>query len=67
MLVERDPSSTFREILALQEVYLGAEAERFNGLCVKRLTDNKGMQATMKFGSPKELIQGAILNIFNQC
>ena len=36
---EKGSSSTFREILALQEVYMSADAERFSGLCVKHLTD----------------------------
>ena len=66
-LVEKGSSSTFREILALEEVYLGPEARQFSGLCVKHLTDNKGVEAAMKFGSPKEDIQEVVLRIFNQC
>ena len=64
---ERTTSSTFREILALKEVYLGKEASRFSGLCVRHLTDNRGVAAAMEFGSPKEHIQEVVLDIFNQC
>ena len=64
---ERTTSSTFREILALKEVYLGKNASRFSGLCVRHLTDNRGVAAAMEFGSPKEHIQEVVLDIFNQC
>ena len=53
LAVERASRSTYRDIFVLQGVYLGEEACRFSGLCVKHLTNNKGVAAAMQFGSPK--------------
>ena len=53
-------------LLFIEKVYLGVEARKFSGLCVKHLTDNMGAEVTSP-GSPKEDIQEVVLKTFNQC
>ena len=65
--METVSNSTYRDILALEEVYLGEKASRFSGLSVKHLTDDKGVVVALQFGSPKENIQEFVFKIFNQC
>ena len=64
---ERNSSSTFRELLALRNIYTEAVADQFAGQKILHLTDNKAVESIMSTGSRKLEIQEVALAIFMAC
>ena len=56
-LEQKASSSTFREILALRDIYLSEVGERFRGGVVRHLTDNKAVETIVRIGSRIEFFR----------
>ena len=64
---EKKESSTFRELLALRDIYLSNSSLDLKGQVVRHLTDNKAVETMMRIGSPVPKLQDMAINIFKKC
>ena len=64
---ERRESSTFRELVALHDIYLSEQAERYRGKNVRHITDNQAVVQIMKIGSRNKRLHEMVLRIFLRC
>ena len=66
-LDEKKESSTYRELLALRDIYLSDFALNLKGQVVRHLTDNKSVEYIMRIGSSKPKLQDMAIAIFKNC
>ena len=64
---EKMQSSTFRELLALRDIFLSKEAENYRGKSVRHLTDNKAVSRIMLVGSKVKELHEMVTSIFLRC
>ena len=64
---ERNSSSTYRELVALRDIYLSSVAERYAGRTVRHLTDNQAVPRIVYFGSRNESLQAIAMLLFMRC
>ena len=65
-LEEKKESSTYRELVALRDIYLSDFAVDLKGQVVRHLTDNKAVESIMRIGSSKPKLQDMAISIYKK-
>ena len=64
---EKKESSTYRELLALRDIYVTDLCSSFKGQVVRHLTDNKAVESVMVVGSRVPKLQEMVVSIYRKC
>ena len=64
---EKKQNSTYREMLALHEIYTGEDAEQFSNSIVRHLLDNKAVVEILDHGSKSDILHAMAVAIFKNC